>query len=1275
MKKHFYYCYCSLLVLFLCQIQAHAQLTVIPGNTISLTPQQFVETYLVGSGVTISNATFNGSSNPINIINTAGGSSVENQQIGNFTTAGGTTGEITFTGGVIMSSGLVTSASIPGTNASTATLGPGGDPDLAKIANVATNKVFNQAILEFDFVAQTDVIKFRYEFASEEFDDFCASSYNDSFGFFLSGPGIAGGMGYVNDAVNIAILPNSTQPVTIHNVCNNKPEYSWWNRPEKDLAYNRFTFVFTASYAITCLQTYHIKLAICDAGDDVYDSGVFLEQNSFTSNDMAMNTSFSNPLGGNNAIVNCSDAIVVFHIPTVLPSDYLINLAIDPASTAAQADFLPNPLPATVTITAGQTQSTPLVISPIHISQPGGTESLIIDGTHTVCAISNTISSTITFRENQPITASITPPPSGLICDGNQVILSVNISGGYPAYSFLWSGGATGNPATITASAASPVVMVQISDICSNTASPTISLPVTALPAPAGIITGATNVCIPSSNVPYHIDPVVGATEYSWRTPVGVPLPPIPSSNDVLLNFGPGSTTGTVEVTGVNVCGEGARSILPVTVSQRPIPALIPPPGLCLGAAATYTTDVGMSGYTWIYPAADATLAGGGTSSDNWLSLIWNTPGMKTITVNYTNAGNCTAILPTTLSFQVSSYIIPFISGPAGVCIGSPPVIYTADAGMSNYQWTVSAGNSIVTSGNQCSVTWNTSGSQWIKVTFVNPSSGCTSSPADPGLAVTVYPLPVPAVNGVSSGCQSIQLGAFTTETGKTGYLWNPDGGTLVQGSGPNVAFITWNSAGTKQISVTYVDSHGCQGTSPLHQVVVIPTPLTTFSSTTPISCPSSNAFPLTPYGSPAGGTFSGQGVIFASGIYYFNPALANIGPNPLTYTYTNPQGCQSSATGSLTVSPFPDVTINGPVPGIACQGQSSAFNVPSDPNSSFTWSVLPSGAGNLITPQGQASATINWLSPGTNILLSVTGLTNHGCIAVNQISVEVHQQPVVNLEQCFDPVTVPAAKPFVLHGGTPIGASGIFSGEGVTFSAGQYRFDPASVAGPFPKSVSITYKYTNMFGCQASAIKPIQVINSPSFQCDNPMMPLIDIRTSPVKTYTTYWRGNRCWMLQNLDYGLESSMMLTQTDNCIPQKFCAASDPGCSSYGGFYQWDELMQYSNQEGTQGLCPPAWHIPTLNEWQLLIDDPAYTGDGLAGGYLKDIPFSSSLEGLLYMNNTWSFLQGSSLNATMFWTSTPNNSNTAWSRGLNNYNPSVSLYSSSRLNAFPVRCIKD
>jgi uncharacterized protein (TIGR02145 family) len=65
------------------------------------------------------------------------------------------------------------------------------------------------------------------------------------------------------------------------------------------------------------------------------------------------------------------------------------------------------------------------------------------------------------------------------------------------------------------------------------------------------------------------------------------------------------------------------------------------------------------------------------------------------------------------------------------------------------------------------------------------------------------------------------------------------------------------------------------------------------------------------------------------------------------------------------------------------------------------------------------------------------------------------------------------------------------------------------------------------------------------------------------------------------------------------------------------------------------------------------------------------FNALLTGENYFEKSWNF-KGF---ATFFWSSTPSGGTEAWAHGMNRYDPSVSYYSSSRVNAFSVRCLKD
>jgi len=295
-----------------------AQITI-DNTTYSTT--QLVSTILVppSSGTAISNVNFRGCLNVSN-----------RYQAGYFTTATTTQSQMGFTGGVVLSTG--NTADIPLTlganpgdaaqmsrNYTSGTSGEvrssnsaaGQDADAANL--ISPQNYYNAAILEFDFVPVTAYVEFRYVFGSEEYDDnYCCagsinyncSSYNDKFAFLLSGPGIAGGQGYLNNAINIARLSNNSE-VGINTVNNGDvgssggapnaanclaANPSWSNgSPSSDFngyidgtELNGNTKILTASYSsLVPGQTYHIRLLIADSNDGAYDSVVYLEESSF----------------------------------------------------------------------------------------------------------------------------------------------------------------------------------------------------------------------------------------------------------------------------------------------------------------------------------------------------------------------------------------------------------------------------------------------------------------------------------------------------------------------------------------------------------------------------------------------------------------------------------------------------------------------------------------------------------------------------------------------------------------------------------------------------------------------------------------------------------------------------------------------------------------------------------------------------------------------------------------------------------------------------------
>ncbi len=185
-----------------------------------------------------------------------------------------------FESGIILSSGDIDN--IVGPNVSdgiTAVNGSPGDADLdALIPGFST---FDATILEFDFECDyLQVISFQYVFASDEYNEYVNSNFNDVFGFFVNG-------------VNIAVIPETTTPVSINNLNCGNPFGTADNYcalfinndlndggGAEETEMDGFTVILTATSKINP-GTNHIKLAIADAGDRILDSNVLLRGESF----------------------------------------------------------------------------------------------------------------------------------------------------------------------------------------------------------------------------------------------------------------------------------------------------------------------------------------------------------------------------------------------------------------------------------------------------------------------------------------------------------------------------------------------------------------------------------------------------------------------------------------------------------------------------------------------------------------------------------------------------------------------------------------------------------------------------------------------------------------------------------------------------------------------------------------------------------------------------------------------------------------------------------
>ena len=658
------------------------------------------------------------------------------------------------------------------------------------------------------------------------------------------------------------------------------------------------------------------------------------------------------------------------------------------------------------------------------------------------------------------------------------------------------------------------------------------------------------------------------------------------------------------------------------------------------------------------------------------------------VTPAYSNAGLTCTGNPISFTITVNPLPTPTITGAATNCLNLSGTYSTEDTQF-NYLWNVVSGG-IITAGQttkQIDVLWNAIGTHNITVNYIDPH-GCTA--VSPTLKqVTINSLPTPSITGAAFVCAG-ETKTYQTQALAQSYSWGlPSSGiTVISGGGvlDDQVTIRWDVANVYNISVNYIISTGCTAVTPSNFSVTVNAPPTPqITGITPVCALAAQNYSVTPIVSGhlyswtvAGGTIqSGQNANTVR-VFWENSTSGSLDLTE-TINYSGISCSAPATTYPIVLDPWPSAAGSIAGPNSVCKTSTINYTVPSILNAtSYQW--VYTGTGVNIANNGTSTISVTFTSTATNGSLTVKGVNNCGDGPVSQpMDIAVHNLPEVSFISCNDVVTTPGAKKITLRGGTPfLSGQGVYSGNRVSYNAisGFYEFDPfGASSGAYP----VTYTFTNTFGCTDAKIVNITVSNY-SFTCNGDFT---DVRDG--KKYKTASMFGHCWMAQNLNYGiaLVNTPVPPQSDNCLAEKYCSPADVSCSTNGGLYQWDELMDYAVAPGAKGLCPPEWHIPTEVEWQQLIDNlvmgitapdanatvaPELTDPFLLNG------FNALLGGFKYLDNTWTFHTGSN-KATMYWTSAVSGTDRALARGLNVFTPSISKYTSSRANAFSVRCVKD
>ena len=902
-----------------------------------------------------------------------------------------------------------------------------------------------------------------------------------------------------------------------------------------------------------------------------------------------------------------------------------------------------------------------------------------------------------------PLPTVTNTPLSQTICSGSSTTL-VTLSSSVSGTTFAWTATATTGVTGFTTSGTSTIPVQTIST--SGTTQGIVTYVI--IPTAAGCAGSVTNytvmvnplptitnsplsqtICSKSSTTLVTLSSSVSGTTFAWTATATAGVSGFMRSGTSTIPVQTISTTaitqGTVTYAITPTAAGCAGSVTNYTVLVNPLPTatINGTTAVCQNAAApliTFTGGTTIPPYTFTYNINGGTNQNMTTSAGNSVTVAapTNTAGSFVYNLVSVQDGSptlCSQVQTGSATVTINPLPVPSISGPGAVCLNSSAT-YSTETGMSNYNWSVSAGGSI-TSGTGTStiiILWNIIGTKTITVNYIN-GNGCTAS-APSSYSVNVNSLPLPSLTGLNTLCSGLSA-VYTTDAGINNYSSTVSaGGTIIAGGGTsdNTVTVLWNTASAQTVSVNYVMGTGCTAPTPtVYNVTVKPRPSVTNAANSALC--SSGTTSIVPTANLSGTTFIWTATGSSGNVSgYSNGAgssiiqtLVNSGFSIETVNYAvtpSLNGCDGAiANYIVTVNPVPDVYFNPNGQSFCSGGKTNITLLSHVAGATFTWTATGSpenisgfgpGSGSLI-----AQTLTNSDPYPDSVNYDVSPLANSCAGTDNHVIVEVNPMPQVSFTPCNDVITTTDAKAFILKGGIPLG--GVYSGAGV--NAGI--FYPGLAC---PGTFTINYSYTNNWGCNASESQTISVISAVSFSCDNI---LTDIRDN--QQYPTVKLGTQCWMAKNLNYGTIIASTSMQRDNCVSEKYCFEDNvANCSFYGGLYQWDELMQYDNTAAEQGFCPPAWHIPTNNDWTTLFG--FYISNGFAGSPLKYTGYSgfnAFLSGTRFNNVNWNF----SNFAVMFWTSTMDGPQKAWAHGMNTYNPSVSDYPSSRTHAFNVRCIKD
>ena len=228
-----------------------------------------------------------------------------------------------------------------------------------------------------------------------------------------------------------------------------------------------------------------------------------------------------------------------------------------------------------------------------------------------------------------------------------------------------------------------------------------------------------------------------------------------------------------------------------------------------------------------------------------------------------------------------------------------------------------------------------------------------------------------------------------------------------------------------------------------------------------------------------------------------------------------------------------------------------------------------------------------------------------------------------------------------------------------------RYDFDSDGV---YDTDYSMTKTASHFYGVAGDFTITMQVKDSGGLTATSSLGIHISSGTNPTDVvidkdngvmYGSVRIGNQWWLSENVK--------IASGRSCYRN-----SQANCELFGGLYDWPTTMKNSTTEKTQGICPDGWHVPSVDEWNVLFDfigEEEQVRTELEPGGSTD--FRMLYAGQQNASGTFEY-GGSVVN---FWTSSKLTGSNAWSFSMQAGKDQVWKITLGQSYKISVRCVKN